>query len=282
MKEKQTKIYKSFDFEIKTSDEDKREIEAIGSFEKADRDGDVIKIDGIDLKSYKKNPVFLWSHDSYSPPIGKANKVWKDGKKLLFKLKYAEAEDNPFADTIYRMTKAGYIKSFSIGFAPDWKEAIFNEKNNGYDFNKVELLELSAVNVPANPLALVQSKDIQKAITDKVVTKDEVNELEKFLKGLVKEEDPDKDMEDVIQDVKDELEKGTEDEDENKEQTIKIGIVCKSCGTKLICPICDNIEKDLDSDPFKWLFEEHQTDKSNDGSHEQTADKLLNSMIHED
>ena len=109
--------------------------------------------------------------------------------------------------------------------------------------------------------------------------------LNKYLKELITEEDPDKELENVIKEVKDELEKDTNLNGEKSEQTIKIGVVCKSCGTKMICPVCDNIEKDEDdsNDPFQWLFSDHQTNKSKDGSHEkQTTDELLNSIIHED
>ena len=49
------------------------EIEGIASTELPDRDGDVIKQNGWDLKSYKTNPVILVSHNYQEFPIGWMN-----------------------------------------------------------------------------------------------------------------------------------------------------------------------------------------------------------------
>ena len=216
------KIYKFFDIEVKSTDEEKREIVAVGSKQVSDRDGDIVKIDGIDLKNYKKNPIVLWAHQHDSLPIGKATKVWKEDNKLMFKIQYATAEENSFADSVYKLTKGGYINAFSIGFAPDWDKAEKNEKSKyGYVFNKSELFEISAVPVPANPLALVQSKSIQKAVQDEVIDDLELKEIELYLKKLADELE-EKEFIDEVEDTIDEMEKSLDDNfiDENTEQTI--------------------------------------------------------------
>jgi HK97 family phage prohead protease len=216
------KIYKFFDIEIKSTDEEKREIVAVGSKQVSDRDGDIVKIDGIDLKNYKKNPVVLWSHRHDDLPIGKATKVWKEDNKLMFKIQYAKPEEYGFADTVYKLTKGGYINAFSIGFAPDWDKAEKNEKSKyGYVFNKSELFEISAVPVPANPMALVQSKSIKKAVEDKVIDDLELKEIELYLKKIA-DEIEDQEFIDEVEDKIDEIDKSLDDDliNENPEQTI--------------------------------------------------------------
>ena len=47
-----------------------------------DHAGDSIDPKGWDLSIFLKNPVALWSHDSFTPPIGKAsNVVVQNGKR---------------------------------------------------------------------------------------------------------------------------------------------------------------------------------------------------------
>lgn len=216
------KIYKFFDIEIKSTDEEKREIVAVGSKQVSDRDGDIVKIDGIKLTNYRKNPVVLWAHNHSDLPIGKATKVWKEDNKLMFKIQYAKPEEYGFADTVYKLTKGGYINAFSIGFAPDWDKAEKNEKSKyGYVFNESELFEISAVPVPANPMALVQSKSIQKALEDNVIDDLELKEINLYLKELA-EELEDKELEDSVNEFIDEVEKDSDENfiDENSEQTI--------------------------------------------------------------
>jgi len=281
-------IFKPFNIEVKSVDEDKREITAVGSQQKVDRDGDVIKVDGVNLKNYKKNPVVLWSHNHNDPPIGRTKRVWKDGGKLMFKIEYAPPETYSFADTIYKLTKSGYINAYSIGFVPDWEAADANKKSGGFTFNKTELLEISAVNVPANPTALVESKSIQKALEDEVIDNTEAEEMLYYLKKIEKAEVKIKDVyfdEEYLEkeeeelkklikliekEVKEDLENDSIDDDNSIEQTLN----------KNTCPHCgkEYIQKEDDSDPFEWLFKEHQTEESIDETNDDLVDELLNKI----
>lgn len=107
-------IRKDLNFEIKAvGDPQDRVLEFVGSTAQVDRYGDVIEVEGWDLKNYKKNPVFLWAHDYRQPPVGKALKVAKTDQGLLFHVKFATAEEYPFADTIYKLYLGGYLKATS-------------------------------------------------------------------------------------------------------------------------------------------------------------------------
>lgn len=184
---KDKEIFKTFNIKIKESDDDKREITAVGSLEKLDRDGDLVVTDGIDLKFYKKDPIFMWSHRGSETPeniLGNGVKVWKDEKKLMFKLNFLDTDINPRADMVYKMYKAGALRAFSIGFQPDWKESEYNEKAGGYKFNKSTLLEISACTIPSNPYSLIQSKEMKQMVKDGEVDDLEVKDFEIYLKEL--------------------------------------------------------------------------------------------------
>ncbi len=122
-----------------------------------DRDGDILEPSGAIFDNFSKNPRLLWSHNAgggeIRPSIGKVeNFEVKDGKiyfQPVFDLK------DKFAAEIYRKYKEGFLDAFSVGFLPlEWEET-----DTGYHFKKWEALEFSAVNVPANPEALVVLRD---------------------------------------------------------------------------------------------------------------------------
>lgn len=129
---------------------------AIGSTAAVDRYGESIDQGSWDLKHFKKNPVILWAHNltlgEDRPPIGKATKVKVQDNELLFDIQFDMAD--PFAADIFRKYKEGYLSAFSVGFIPHKIEMSDDEDYPVLKDN--ELLELSAVPVPANPEALNQ------------------------------------------------------------------------------------------------------------------------------
>lgn len=135
---------------VQTKDLGDGAIEAVVADESIDRDGEQLLMKGLDVSSYKKNPVVQWAHDYSRPPIGKAEQITKkaDGS-LVAKVKFAITESN-FAKEVYALYKGGFLNAFSIGFLP--KEA------EGNVYTKSEMLEFSAVPVPANANALVTAK----------------------------------------------------------------------------------------------------------------------------
>jgi len=157
------KLYKYFTLEKSEYDPDKQEVTAIASKEVVDRDGDLIKVDGINLKQWKKNPVIMLFHNYNDFPIGMGigKKAWVEGKDLKLKFKFL-SEDNPKAEQASRLWQAGALKGLSIGFIPDYETMEYPD-NKGTSkkktprriFNNVELLEVSVVPIPANQEALM-------------------------------------------------------------------------------------------------------------------------------
>ena len=124
------------------------------STDEVDRHGDVIATEGWQLDSYKKNPVFLWAHDYARPVIGKAADVWKEPHLLMARMQFAPTE---FAQEVATLYRAGYQRGVSVGFKPMRYEERRHAKTGvllGLRFLEQELLETSAVPVPANRSAL--------------------------------------------------------------------------------------------------------------------------------
>lgn len=146
---------------IKEIDDENRVIKFVGSTTTQDRSGDIIEATGWKLSNYMKNPVFLWSHNRVPelPPIGRTVELQRTTDNLVFNIEFATKDLLPFADTIYKMYRAGFIRAVSVGFIPTKREIITDPATGnfkGFRFTEQELVELSAVNVPDNPEALIQ------------------------------------------------------------------------------------------------------------------------------
>lgn len=123
-----------------------------------DRDGDIIDPKGIDLENFTKNPVLLWSHEHGGLPIGKVTDIRRSDDGIEFDAEFSES--NPFAQTVLGLFKEGILNAFSIGFIP-------KERKNE-TITSAELVEISAVNIPSNPMALLSRsyKSFQKTLDD--------------------------------------------------------------------------------------------------------------------
>ncbi len=143
--------------EIKEINEQDRSIWFVASTEEEDRCGDIIRVAGWHFDSYDRNPVFLWAHDSSSLPIGKCIERKIEPGRLLMKIQFATAEENPLAEQTFRLYKGGFLSAVSVGFKPLKRSPIHPEDrwgDLGWEFIEQELLELSGVPVPANASAL--------------------------------------------------------------------------------------------------------------------------------
>jgi phage head maturation protease len=138
-----------------------RAVVAVISTPALDRDREVLLPNGVDLKAYRKNPVVLWAHDYKQPPIGKALWIKKTKEDVRAKVQFA---DTDMGNEVFQLFQDSILKAFSVGFDPwsaesrDPAEADLkaNPEWAGVDriYTKWELLEFSAVPVPANPEAL--------------------------------------------------------------------------------------------------------------------------------
>lgn len=122
---------------------------AVASTAAIDRHGESIDQSGWQLENFLANPVMLWAHDHTQPAIGVAEntRVSRAGgeKRLVFEPKFHDKTDLAKAiKFLYEGDEENppVLNSFSVGFKPiDF---------DGTTYTKQELLEISAVNVPAN------------------------------------------------------------------------------------------------------------------------------------
>lgn len=171
----------------------------VASDSTVDRQGESISVDGWQLENFKKNPVILWGHDNSIPAIGTAEnigfKTISNKKSLVFKPKFHRKSE--MSRLISDLYEDGVIPAVSVGFIPKEMDS------DRTTYTKQELLEISFVNVPANPNALTlamkrgYSNEIIKSVlpdTDKVIIEaiseksellTKLNDLETQVKTLV-------------------------------------------------------------------------------------------------
>lgn len=151
-------VYKILeDCEVKKVGE--RQYQFTASTNTQDRDGEVINVDGWDIRNYEKNPVVMYAHDYRSLPIGRSTKVWVSRGKLKNTVEFPPEGTSEFADTVERLVDTGFLKTESVGFIPKkWQDGD-GDKGPSRTYTKQELLEISIVPVPSNPDALRNAVD---------------------------------------------------------------------------------------------------------------------------
>lgn len=168
-----------------------------GSDETPDRDGDIIRANGWNLKEYRKNPVFLDGHNYSLPPLGRTLKVWVDSetKSLMFRVWFPLDENNPKINSVFSLYKNGVLNAVSVGFratkvfrpASEEERKLMGLGTYGVEIKSAMLWELSAVTVPSNSNALrvksAEQLEMCKQIgVEAEITEDaEVNEIKELL-----------------------------------------------------------------------------------------------------
>lgn len=113
-----------------------------------DRDGDIVVPSGVqNLDAYlSNNPVILFAHDYRLPAVGKAVAGRVTDQALDLDIEFADTEMGRELKYLY---DNGFMSSFSIGFIPKNHKV----ENGVFYWTEWELLEVSAVPVPANAAA---------------------------------------------------------------------------------------------------------------------------------
>lgn len=148
-------VFKALTTETQTVDEGERKIAFTVSTGDVDRDGDTIDPKGWVLDHYKKNPVILWHHDTSIPPIAKAESIEVKDGKLRSVAVFPPKGVHPFADTIFELTKGGWLNAASVGFHGIERAP---RADKGFDYRKQELYEWSILPVPSHREALRDAK----------------------------------------------------------------------------------------------------------------------------
>src|SRR5205823_209045 len=120
-----------------------------------DRYQEIITVAGWRLDNYRKNPVVQNAHSYWSlaDTIGKSLITELRGDHLFQRVQFA-VDENPIAKLAYGLYKGGFLRAVSVGFIPIRWENGSAEAGYRRKYLEQELLEVSAVSIPANPNAL--------------------------------------------------------------------------------------------------------------------------------
>lgn len=162
--------YRSMVSDIRKVDKESRTVTFIASDDTRDSAGTVLNQDNWDLSRFNKNGVIGYQHKVYggwddtdNPDnvIGKGTAYIED-KKLMVDITFEPAEINPLAEKIYQKIMFGSLRAVSVGFLPIGRGR-FGEGDDSdtYYFAGQQLLEVSVVNIPANPNALKKSLEAE-------------------------------------------------------------------------------------------------------------------------
>jgi hypothetical protein len=104
---------------------EKRVLPHVASDESVDSQGDIVLQDW-DFSAFKDNPAMPFNHQWNELPVG-AHIFWEvnshvtnryTGPALFLLSLYATAEQNPLAESVYRLAKAKFLRANSVGFYP--------------------------------------------------------------------------------------------------------------------------------------------------------------------
>jgi hypothetical protein len=153
-------------FNVKAEGLGERTVRFKISSEVIDRDGDILIAKGCDFENFAKNPLFLGFHDRDDYPLGIPKNWGVEGNAVYCDVYFPtikELSTNPdeacekakLVDYTYHCYKTGMLNAVSVGFIP--KDMEPNNATGGHIFKEWELLEFSAVAVPANQDAIAQA-----------------------------------------------------------------------------------------------------------------------------
>ena len=170
--------------------------EVIASTAAPDRMGDVVE-QSWHLDRYERNPVILWGHNPSIPPIGRSvsTSILGEGheRSLVTAIEWDEGEHNPLATTVAAQFRSGMLNAVSVGFVPSIRVArsaleeddpsYSDDPRAGYLLRDNELLEVSAVSIPANPEALV----VGRAVSVDIPADDIAEHVRKAVEEMLRE-----------------------------------------------------------------------------------------------
>lgn len=131
-------------------------LDFIASDATLDRYDETIEAAGWKLENYRRNPVFQNSH-KYGDvmfTLGRSLMTEVQNGKLYQRIEFA-VDINPMAKIAYGLYRGKFLSAVSVGFIPIRWETGSQDAPYRRKYLEQELLELSAVAIPANPNALV-------------------------------------------------------------------------------------------------------------------------------
>jgi HK97 family phage prohead protease len=150
-----------------------------------DRYQEIISVAGWRLENYRKNPVVQNAHRYWdiADTVGKSLITEIRGDHLFQRVQFA-VDENPVARLAYGLYKGGFLNAVSVGFIPLRWENGSPEAGYRRKYLEQELLEVSAVSIPANPNALTSG------LRAGVIERADLKELVKLLQHFYDDQNP--------------------------------------------------------------------------------------------
>ncbi len=191
------KKFKRLQTEIKSVNGEKRSLTAVVSTAGIDRHGERILHSAWKLAEFRENPIIIVDHEHKAQNVvGKASRVEIVDEKLEMDITFSD--DTVLAKDIFNLFKNGFLNAFSVGFLPkksDWVEEKDSDgnKRSVFTIKEAELMEVSAVAIPANTEALTKAvkqgiaceksaTEIRESLGKEFELEEKKAELEKMIK----------------------------------------------------------------------------------------------------
>lgn len=149
---------------VRAMDTEAHTFEFVANSGQVDRVGEVLDPDGCEYDNWLKNPMILWAHDDWGLPVGKGLELGVDETDGLVGVGMWASERSDFAALVEDLFDGGFLNGFSVRFlASEWKD--YDQGSEEFAkgiwrrYTKWELLEISVVDIPCDPLALRKAWD---------------------------------------------------------------------------------------------------------------------------
>lgn len=136
---------------IKSVNDEQRIIKGLASTPSTDRTGDIVEPKGATFSL----PFPLLSQHDHSSPIGEVTSAIVTDKGIEIEAVIPKNSGLGYVDKAWLQIKSGLVRGLSIGFRA--LEAVPTKNKKGVHFTKYEIIELSAVTIPANQDASILS-----------------------------------------------------------------------------------------------------------------------------
>ena len=164
-----------------------RQAEFVISTEAEDTYRTVFKMEGWKLERYASNPLVCYNHYSWGnnpDTIIGTSEVFIEENRLIGRLTFEDAEDNPLAEKVFRKVQKGTLRMASI--SADIKKYHWGNSERGENpeivyFDEMELLEWSIVSIGSNPDALKRNAEaleqFKKEVPENIVPTEQTRKL---------------------------------------------------------------------------------------------------------
>lgn len=191
-------LQKQFNIEAKVLGEGSRVVRFKISSEAVDRDGDIIRQEGLDFSNFALNPIILFNHNK-NLALGTGGNWTREGDSTFMDVEFAPEGVSEFIDEKFKLVECGVLRAGSISFIPKDYGWIDVNGREVFEYKKCEVLEYSVCTIPCNPDSLAVERSLKDSIDKPSVIKDKSEKDKEFQEKFDNEQ---KELEEFLASVK--------------------------------------------------------------------------------